>query len=140
MNKCLECPLSTWRNTLLCPPHAHYASFYASYQFPQPFPHTLGFTRERFCCTMPHGAMPIATTWVFRLVLAVVWSLTASPTCRPTPAWSPPVIIQAPIEKNKSRGDCEKGVSLYHFFFVFYRWINIYKFFKWINICTFYFA
>lgn len=56
---------------------------------------TLGSVRASLFRTTPQGATPMATTLV-PPVLAVWWSRTATPTCRPMPLCSPPVTIQAP--------------------------------------------
>lgn len=57
---------------------------------------TLGLISESLFRTTPQGATPMATT-LLPPVLAVWWSLTATPTCRPMPVCSPPVTIQAPM-------------------------------------------
>lgn len=58
---------------------------------------TLGLISKSLFRTTPQGATPMATT-LLPPVLAVWWSLTATPTCRPMPVCSPPVTIQAPME------------------------------------------
>lgn len=61
---------------------------------------TLGLVRASLFRTTPQGATPMATTLV-PPVLAVWWSLTATPTCRPMPACSPSVTIQAPTWRQR---------------------------------------
>ena len=61
---------------------------------------TLGLVRVYLFRTTPQGATPMATT-LLPPVLAVWWSRTAAPTCRPMPLCSPPVTIQAPTQGHR---------------------------------------
>ena len=61
---------------------------------------TLGLVRVSLFRTTPQGATPMATT-LLPPVLAVWWSRTAAPTCRPMPLCSPPVTIQAPTQGHR---------------------------------------
>ena len=66
----------------------------------------MGWIRLSRLCRAPHVAIPMVTTCPSQKLPLRLKSRTASPTCFITPVWDPPVMTQAPGEKQRDTWCC----------------------------------